>query len=66
MERLGIPSVKVTDGPNGARGEIFTAGKKAACFPAAVSIAATWDTGLAKQIGEAMAEEAKTKGASVL
>ncbi|KAL1890754.1 hypothetical protein Sste5346_008079 [Sporothrix stenoceras] len=66
IERLGIPSVKVTDGPNGARGEVFTAGTKAACFPAAVSIAATWDTSLAKRIGKAMAEETKTKGASVL
>ncbi|CAK7217012.1 hypothetical protein SCUCBS95973_003007 [Sporothrix curviconia] len=66
VKRLGIPRIKVTDGPNGARGELFTSGTKAACFPAAVSIAATWDTGLAKRIGRAMAEETKTKGASVL
>lgn len=42
------------------------AGTKAACFPAAVSIAATWDSTLARRIGIALAEEAKTKGASAL
>lgn len=39
---------------------------RAACFPAAVSIAATFDGGLAERIGEALAEEAATKGARCL
>jgi beta-glucosidase len=34
IERLGIPSLKMTDGPNGARGAgRFNTGVKATCFP---------------------------------
>src|SRR5215204_5209965 len=68
VERVGIPAIKVSDGPNGARGESSLAGGKvtAACFPAAVSLAATWNTDLVAQVGKAIGEEAKTKGASLL
>ena len=34
IPRLGIPALKVTDGPNGARGGSFS-GKPSACFPCA-------------------------------
>ncbi|KXJ90096.1 glycoside hydrolase superfamily [Microdochium bolleyi] len=66
IPRLGIPSLKFSDGPNGARGAQFSAGTKAACFPAAVSLAATFDRSVAHTIGAALAVEAQTKGASVL
>jgi beta-glucosidase len=34
IERLGIPSLKMTDGPNGARGAgSFNTRVKATCFP---------------------------------
>jgi beta-glucosidase len=43
VERLGIPALKMTDGPNGARGAGgFTSGVKTACFPAEISLASTW------------------------
>ena len=38
----------------------------AACFPAGIALAATWDTALIEQIGIALAEETKSKGAHVL
>ena len=67
IERLGIPAIKVTDGPNGARGDaIFGAGKSAACFPVGIALAATWNTELVEQVGQALGEEALTKGARVL
>ncbi|KPI37717.1 Beta-glucosidase B [Cyphellophora attinorum] len=66
VPRLGVPSLKVSDGPNGARGEAFKGGVKSACFPACVSLAATFDKGLARHIGKALAEETRTKGATVL
>ena len=67
IERLGIPAIKVTDGPNGARGGGgFTDGVKAACFPAGISLASTWNPALVARIGQALAQEAQTKGASVL
>src|SRR5438270_7261324 len=67
VERLGIPSLKMTDGPNGARGAGgFTSDVKAACFPAGISLASTWDTDLIERVGQALARETTMKGAQVL
>ncbi|KAL2847400.1 glycoside hydrolase superfamily [Aspergillus pseudodeflectus] len=66
IERLGIPSLKMSDGPNGARGEGFYGSKTSACFPASVSLAATWDAGLVHAVGHALAEDTKSKGARLL
>lgn len=64
VERLGIPSLKRTDGPNGARGARgFTTGVKTTCFPAEISLASTWNTELVERVGQALAHEAKMKGA---
>jgi beta-glucosidase len=62
----GIPALKVTDGPNGARGGIFEGGTKAACFPVGIALAATWNTALIEEVGRALGQEVKTKGAQVL
>lgn len=67
IERLGIPALKVTDGPNGARGENFAGGNvTSACFPAGIALAATWNTALIEQVGKALGQEAQSKGAHVL
>jgi beta-glucosidase len=67
VERLGIPKIKVTDGPNGARGGgSFVGGVKSACFPAAIALGASWNPDLVRQMGAALAEEARSKSASVL
>ncbi len=67
VERLGIPSLKTSDGPNGARGAGgFTGGVKSACFPAGISLASTWDTDLIERVGQALARETTLKGAQVL
>src|SRR5438552_17991815 len=53
VERLGIPSLKMSDGPNGARGAGgLTGGVKTACFPAGISLASTWN-----KIGRASCRE---------
>ena len=57
---------KVSDGPNGARGGDFFDGTTAACFPACVSLATTFNRDLSRRIGVALAEEAQTKGAYAL
>ncbi|KAJ4263351.1 hypothetical protein NW762_006169 [Fusarium torreyae] len=54
------------DGPNGARGGDFTGTCHAACFPAASCLAATFEPVLARKVGEALAREARTKGAQCL
>ena len=65
IPRLGIPALKVTDGPNGARGGSFS-GQASACFPCGSALAASWDVKLVEQVGEALADEVRTKGARML
>ena len=68
IERLGIPAIKVSDGPNGARGGGSLAGGSitSACFPVGIALASTWNPELIEQIGQALGEEAQTKGAQML
>ncbi|KFY94458.1 hypothetical protein V498_03868, partial [Pseudogymnoascus sp. VKM F-4517 (FW-2822)] len=62
----GIPNIKTSDGPNGARGAVFKAGTRAALFPCGVSLAATWDTKLLYEVGQHLGEETKARSAHVL
>ncbi|KAM0721150.1 hypothetical protein Q7P37_003437 [Cladosporium fusiforme] len=62
----GVPALKTTDGPNGARGATFQGSVTAACFPAACSVASTFDVDLAYRVGVALGEEALTKGSKCL
>ena len=66
VERLGIPTLKVTDGPVGARGSKLSGGPRSACFPCGTALAATWDPEIVGRVGAALAEETKLKGAQVL
>lgn len=67
IERLGIPAIKVTDGPNGARGEVFAGGgQTSAAFPVGIALGSTWNPSLVEQIGAALGQETLTKGARVL
>ncbi len=66
IPRLGIGKLRVTDGPNGARGAgSLIGGVKSAAFPVGIAIGASWDPALAEEIGAALAEEVKSKGAHV-
>ena len=67
IERLKIPAIKVSDGPNGARGGgSFVGGVTAAAFPVAIALSATWNPELVREIGGALGDEARSKGARVL
>src|SRR5512134_1822652 len=67
IPRLGIPAIKLTDGPNGARGGgSLVGGVTAAAFPVGISLASTWNTDLVEQVGRSLAEEAQSNGARVL
>lgn len=66
IERLGIPSVWMSDGPHGLRKEMQTGGTNimqkseiATCFPTAVTTASSWDAELLEEVGAAIADEAK-------
>jgi len=66
VERLGIPAIKMSDGPNGARGSGFKGDVTSACFPVGIALASTWNTELVGRVGAALGEETKTKGAHIL
>lgn len=65
VQRLHIPQVKLTDGMVGARGDSFT-GPTSLCVPCGPALAASWDPELVRRVGQALAEDARTKRASVL
>src|SRR5208283_2278748 len=56
VERLGIPPIRMTDGPVGVRTGASTA------WPVSINMAASWDTNLIHRYGVALAEEVKAKG----
>ncbi len=65
VPRVGLAPMKVTDGPNGARGNMEAA-MTSACFPCGSALGATWDEELLRQVGLELAKETQAKGASVL
>jgi len=66
-DRLGIPKMKVTDGPNGARGDgLMGTGASTACIPSGAALGATWDPELVERLGEILGDEAVAKKAHVL
>ncbi|KAI0265209.1 beta-glucosidase [Gloeopeniophorella convolvens] len=67
IERLGVPAVKVSDGPNGIRGNHFFMGTPAKCLPSATALGATWDSSLIEDVGlRLLAGEAKLRAASLV
>jgi beta-glucosidase len=61
----GIPRLKVTDGPSGARGESYTT-TTSASFPCGSALGATFDPAVVRAVAAAIADEVRTKGAHVL
>ncbi|PFI38294.1 glycosyl hydrolase [Bacillus cereus] len=73
IERLGIPSIMVTDGPHGLRKQAKGADHlgiynsiPSTCFPSAVGLASTWNKDLINQVGVALGEECQAENVGVL
>lgn len=73
IERLGIPSIMVTDGPHGLRKQQQSADHlgiydsvPATCFPSAVGLASTWNRSLIEKVGVALGEECQAENVAVL
>ncbi len=68
VDRLGIPAVGLTDGPNGARGMgLPGVGLSAsACTPCGAGLGATWDVELLERVGALIGREARAKDCHVL
>jgi beta-glucosidase len=67
IERLGIPELKMSDGPNGVRGE-FSADDRtpSVVVPVGIVQGATWDPELIGRVGDLLGREARRKAAHVL
>jgi beta-glucosidase len=76
VPRLGIPSIKMADGPMGVRSWLGSSAITSApaaqkkftstAFPAGIAVAATWDPMVAQRIGKAIAEEVKAAGRDMI
>lgn len=66
VERLSIPSIRFSDGPNGVRGKSYFPGVPSACFPNGTNLGATWDKSLMYEAGKFMGIESKYKGAHAI
>lgn len=65
IKRLEIPSLRLSDGPNGVRGTKFFDSIPSACLPCGTALGATWDVELINHAGNLIAEECRAKGAHV-
>jgi beta-glucosidase len=61
VDRLGIPALKMADGPMGVRNY-----GPSTAYPAGIGLAATWDTAMAHRIGAAMGQDARARGVNIL
>lgn len=72
VKRLGIPSIRMTDGPHGLRnqreGHDLGIGNSipATCFPTACLLACSWDRELAEKQGKAIGEEALDQNVQIV
>ena len=63
VERLGLPSVTLTDGPAGARGPFVPGlGQQVAtlCIPCGSALGATFDPELVEELGRAVGHQTRT------
>ncbi len=72
-KNAGVPSITLSDGPNGVRKQAGAADHlglnpsvSATCFPTAATVACSWDPALGEEIGRAMGEEAAAQEVAVL
>jgi len=58
---LGIPQLRMADGPVGVRNY-----GPATAFPASINLTASWDTSLARRVGSAIGKEARAKNVHIM
>ncbi len=69
IERVGLPSITMTDGPHGVRASRHEAARPVGpttAFPTGVSMASTWNPDLIEKAAAALAEETRAMGCEVL
>jgi beta-glucosidase len=70
IERLGLPSLRLSDGPQGVRKTVTEntsmRALPATCFPAACALSCSWDAPLVRRVGRALSRECRDQGVHVL
>ncbi|NUU25707.1 MAG: beta-glucosidase, partial [Streptomycetaceae bacterium] len=73
VERLGVPSVMLSDGPHGVRKQPeegdhlgMLDSVETTCFPPAAGLSSSWDVDLVTRVGAALGREARAERVSVL
>ena len=61
----GVPVLRCTDGPAGARGTSWN-GPRSASFPCGTALGASFDPALVEEVGRALGRETRSKGAQML
>jgi beta-glucosidase len=68
IERLGIPSITLTDGPYGVAKRLsgFSDVIPSTCFPTSSALSSSWDVDLIYSVGEAIGEECQAEDVQIL
>ncbi len=66
VPRLGIPAFKMSDGPNGVRGDGQTPGASSLNLPVGSVLGASWNPELLHAVGDALGQEARDKDVQVV
>ncbi|KAI5894000.1 glycoside hydrolase family 3 protein [Schizophyllum commune H4-8] len=66
IPEVGVPSMRMSDGPNGVRGTRFFNGVPSSAFPSSTGLGSSFDIDLAEEVGKALADECRAKGCHIL
>lgn len=61
IPRLGIPSIRMADGPQGVRNKT-----RSTFYPCGISLASTWNPDLAREMGRGLALDARARGIGIM
>ena len=61
IPRLGLPAVRMADGPQGVRNNT-----KSTLYPSGIAAAATWDVELIQQMGISLGKDSRARGVHIL
>ena len=66
LDRIGLRTLRTSDGPAGVRGTNMDPADRSTSFPAPIALAATWDPALVDELTAQLGREARAKGIDVL
>lgn len=66
VDRVGLPAIKMSDGPNGVRGDGANGLTPGVVVPTGIALGSTWDPALVERIGDLLGKEAERRNVHVL